>query len=167
MKHSVESLYHLIRQPSRVVIVTHKNPDGDALGSTLALSAVLQKLLHQVTVVLPNDFPPLFNFLPGIDKVIIGEMNPEDAMSAFEKADIIFCLDFNSLDRIDRFVLDVMASHAVKILIDHHIDPEPFADHILSKSEASSTAELVYDFLVDLKLDSYIDVQIAEALYTG
>jgi bifunctional oligoribonuclease and PAP phosphatase NrnA len=163
----VESLYHLIRQPARVVIVTHKNPDGDALGSTLALAAVLQKLLHHVTVVLPNDFPPLFNFLPGIDKVIIGEMNPEDAMSAFEKAEIIFCLDFNSLDRIDRFGLDVMASRAVKVLIDHHIDPEPFADHILSKTEASSTAELVYDFLIDLSLEGYIDVPIAEALYTG
>ena len=160
-------MYQLIRQPARVVIVTHKNPDGDALGSTLALAAVLQKLLHTVTVVLPNDFPPLFNFLPGIDKVIIGEMNPEEAMAAFEKADIIFCLDFNSLDRIDRFGLDVMASRAVKILIDHHIDPEPFADHIISKTEASSTAELVYDFLVDQSLEKYIDVHIAEALYTG
>jgi bifunctional oligoribonuclease and PAP phosphatase NrnA len=164
----VDSLYQLVRQPSRVVIVTHKNPDGDALGSTLALAAVLQKLLHTVTVVLPNDFPPVFNFLPGIDKAIIGEMNPEEAMSAFEKADIIFCLDFNSLDRIDRFGLDVMAAtKAVKILIDHHIDPEPFADYIISKTEASSTAELVYDFLVDHSLEKYIDIQIAEALYTG
>ena len=163
----MDSLYQLMRQPSRVVIVTHKNPDGDALGSTLALAAVLRKLMHTVTVVLPNDFPPLFNFLPGIDKVIIGEMNPEDAMAAFEKAEIIFCLDFNSLDRIDRFGLDVMASRAVKILIDHHIDPEPFADHIISKTEASSTAELVYDFLVDHSLEKYIDLQIAEALYTG
>lgn len=163
----MDSLYQLMRQPSRVVIVTHKNPDGDALGSTLALAAVLQKLMHTVTVVLPNDFPPLFNFLAGIDKVIIGEMNPEDAMAAFEKAEIIFCLDFNSLDRIDRFGLDVMASRAVKILIDHHIDPEPFADHIISKTEASSTAELVYDFLVDNSLEKYIDIQIAEALYTG
>ena len=163
----MDSVYHLIRQPSRVVIVTHKNPDGDALGSTLALAAVLHKLLHTVTVVLPNDFPPLFNFLHGVDKAIIGEMNPELAMAAFEKADIIFCLDFNSLDRIDRFGLDVMASNAVKILIDHHIDPEPFADHILSKTEASSTAELVYDFLVDNKLEGYIDVNVAEALYTG
>ena len=151
----MDSVYHLIRQPSRVVIVTHKNPD------------VLHKLLHTVTVVLPNDFPPLFNFLHGVDKAIIGEMNPELAMAAFEKADIIFCLDFNSLDRIDRFGLDVMASNAVKILIDHHIDPEPFADHILSKTEASSTAELVYDFLVDNKLEGYIDVNVAEALYTG
>lgn len=163
----MDSVYQLIRQPSRVVIVTHKNPDGDALGSTLALAAVLHKLLHTVTVVLPNDFPPLFNFLHGVDKAIIGEMNPELAMAAFEKAEIIFCLDFNSLDRIDRFGLDVMASNAVKILIDHHIDPEPFADHILSKTEASSTAELVYDFLVDNKLEGYIDVNIAEALYTG
>jgi phosphoesterase RecJ-like protein len=166
-ENSVDSLHQLIRQPSRVVIVTHKNPDGDALGSSLALAAVLQKLMHVVTVVLPNDFPPIFNFLPGIDKVIIGEMNPEEAMSAFEKADIIFCLDFNSLDRIDRFGLDVMASRAVKVMIDHHIDPEPFADHSISKPEASSTAELVYDFLIDVNLEKYIDIQIAEALYTG
>lgn len=167
LKHALEPLYHLIRQPARVVIVTHKNPDGDALGSTLALAGVLHKLLHQVTVVLPNDFPPVFNFLPGIDSAIIGEMNPENAMAAFEKAEIIFCLDFNALDRIDRFGLDVMASRAVKILIDHHIDPEPFADHIFSRTEASSTAEMVYDFLVDLSLEKYIDVQIGEALYTG
>jgi phosphoesterase RecJ-like protein len=164
---TVDSLFHLIRQPARVVIVTHKNPDGDALGSTLALAAVLRKLLHQVTVVLPNDFPPIFNFLPGIDNAIIGEMNPEEAMAAFEKAEIIFCLDFNSLERIDRFGLDVMASKGVKILIDHHIDPEPFADHQISKLEASSTAELVYDFLVDLQLEKYIDVPIGESLYTG
>jgi phosphoesterase RecJ-like protein len=163
----LDSLQELIRQPAKVVIVTHKNPDGDALGSSLALAAVLTKLRHTVKVVLPNDFPPLFNFLPGIDDAIIGEMNPADAVEAFEKADIIFCLDFNSLDRIDRFGLDVMASKATKILIDHHIDPEPFADHIISKTSASSTAELIYDFLVDMKLDSYIDIPIAEALYTG
>ena len=163
----MDSLHHLIRQPSRVVIVTHKNPDGDALGSTLALAAVLNRLLHNVTVVLPNEFPPVFNFLPGIDKVIIGEMKPEEAVSAFEKADIIFCLDFNSLDRIDRFGLDVMASRGLKILIDHHIDPEPFADHIISKPGASSTSELLYDFLVELDLGKYIDVHVAEALYTG
>lgn len=163
----LESLYHLIRQPSRVVIVTHKNPDGDALGSAMALSAVLQKLMHQVTVVLPNDYPPVFQFLPGMDQAIIGEMTPEAAMAAFEKAEIIFCLDFNALDRIDRFGLDVMASKAVKILIDHHIDPEPFADHQISNSEASSTAELIYEFLRDLGLEGYIDVPIAEALYTG
>ncbi len=163
----MEPLNQLIRQPSRVVIVTHKNPDGDALGSTLALAAVLNRLLHNVTVVLPNEYPPVFNFLPGIEKVIIGEMRPEEAVSAFEKADIIFCLDFNALDRIDRFGLDVMASRALKILIDHHIDPEPFADHQISKPEASSTCELLYDFLIDMGLEKYIDTSVAEALYTG
>ncbi len=163
----MDSLHQLVRQPSRVVIVTHKNPDGDALGSSLALAAVLTKLRHTVKVVLPNDFPPLFNFLPGIDDAIIGEMNPAEAVEAFEKADIIFCLDFNSLDRIDRFGQDVMDSKAIKILIDHHIDPEPFADHVISETAASSTAELIYDFLVDNKLEEYIDVPIAEAIYTG
>ncbi|HUR31529.1 MAG TPA: DHH family phosphoesterase [Saprospiraceae bacterium] len=160
-------MHQLIRQPARVVIVTHKNPDGDALGSTLALSSVLRRLLHNVTVILPNDFPPVFNFLSGIDQAVIGEMRPDEAVTAFEKADIIFCLDFNSLDRIDRFGLDVMASRAQKILIDHHIDPEPFADHIISNPQASSTAELLYDFLIDMGLEKYIDVPVAEALYTG
>ncbi len=163
----MNSLHQLIRQPSRVVIVTHKNPDGDALGSTLALAAVLNRLLHNVTVVLPNEYPPVFNFLSGIDKVVIGEMRPDEAVAAFEKADIIFCLDFNSLDRIDRFGLDVMASPALKVLIDHHIDPEPFADHIISEPKASSTAELLYDFLLEMGLEKYIDVPVAEALYTG
>lgn len=163
----MDSLRQMLRQPSRVVIVTHKNPDGDALGSTLGLAAVLTKLLHNVTVVLPNEYPPVFNFLPGIDKVVIGEMKPEEATASFEKADIIFCLDFNALDRIDRFGLDVMASRAFKILIDHHIDPEPFADHIISNPQASSTAELLYDFLVDMDLAKYIDTSVAESLYTG
>src|SRR5688572_23132863 len=163
----MDSLHALLRQPARVVIVTHKNPDGDALGSTLALATVLNRLLHNVTVILPNDYPPVFNFLPGIEKAIIGEMRPEEAVSAFEKADIIFCLDFNALDRIDRFGLDVVASRAVKILIDHHIDPEPFADHIISNDQASSTAELVYDFLVQVSLEKYIDIPVAESLYTG
>src|SRR5688500_9029759 len=163
----MDSLYQLIRQPARVVIVTHKNTDGDALGSTLALAAVLNRLLHNVIVVLPNEYRCVFKFLTGIEKVIIGEMRPEASVEAFEKADIIFCLDFNSLDRIDRFGLDVMASRALKILIDHHIGPEPFADHIISNPQASSTAELLYDFLVEMELDKYIDVPIAESLYTG
>lgn len=163
----MDSLPKMLRQPSRVVIVTHKNPDGDALGSTLGLAAVLTKLFHNVTVVLPNEYPPIFNFLPGIDKVIIGEMKPEDATASFEKADIIFCLDFNALDRIDRFGLDVMASRAFKILIDHHIDPEPFADHIISNPQASSTCELLYEFLVEMDLVKYIDVSVAESLYAG
>ena len=163
----METLHQIIRQPARVVIVTHKNPDGDALGSTLALSSVLKRLLHNVTVILPNDFPPVFNFLQGVDQAVIGEMRPDEAVAAFEKADIIFCLDFNSLDRIDRFGLDVMASRAQKVLIDHHIDPEPFADHIISNPQASSTAELLYDFLIDMGLEKYIDVPVAEALYTG
>jgi phosphoesterase RecJ-like protein len=77
----MDSLRQLIRQPSHVVIVTHKNPDGDALGSTLALASILSKLLHNVTVVLPNDYPPVFNFLTGIDKVVIGEMTPENCSS--------------------------------------------------------------------------------------
>jgi len=165
--YTLESLDQLLRRPARIVIVTHKNPDGDALGSSLALAGVLRKLLHQVKVVLPNEYPPVFQFLPGIDQVIIGEFRPDEAMAAFEQADIIFCLDFNALDRIDRFGLDVMASRAVKILIDHHIDPEPFADHVISNTEASSTAELVYDFLQENGLASYLDIPLAEALYTG
>ncbi len=163
----MDNLYALLRRPARVVIVTHKNPDGDALGSSLALAGVLRKLFHQVKVVLPNEYPPIFHFLPGIDEVIIGELRPDEAVAAFEQADIIFCLDFNALDRIDRFGLDVMAARAVKVLIDHHIDPEPFADHVISNTEASSTAELVYDFLVDAGLGGHIDPPIAEAIYTG
>lgn len=164
----MDTLHTRLRQPARVVIVTHKNPDGDALGSSLALAGVLRKLLHQVTVVLPNEYPPVFNFLPGIGEAIIGEFRPDDAMAAFEQAEIIFCLDFNSIDRIDRFGLDLMAAtRATKILIDHHIDPEPFADHVISNTEASSTAELIYEFLVDMGLGGYIDIPVAEALYTG
>lgn len=167
MRQNLETLHSALRRPSKVVIVTHKNPDGDALGSSLALAAILKKLLHQVTVVLPNEYPPLFHFLPGIDQVVIGEMKPEEASGHFEKADIIFCLDFNTLERIDKFGLDVLASTARKVLIDHHLDPEPIADHMYSNTSASSTAELIYEFLHEMGLDGYIDVPIAEALYTG
>lgn len=163
----METLHSALRRPSKVVIVTHKNPDGDALGSSLALAAVLRKLLHQVTVILPNEYPPVFGFLTGIDQVVIGEMKPEEASGHFEKADIIFCLDFNGLDRIDRFGLDVDASKARKVLIDHHLDPEPFAHDIYSNTEASSTAEMIYGFLKEMGLDGYIDVPVAEAIYTG
>lgn len=163
----LEPLFQLIRRPARVAIVSHKNPDGDAVGSTLALAGVLRKLLHQVTVVFPNDYPPMLGFIDGISEAVIGELNPEKAIAAFEKAEIIFCLDFNALDRIDRFGLDVMASKGVKIMIDHHLDPEPFADHIISRPEASSTAEMVYDFLAEMNLLDYVDQKIAESLYTG
>jgi bifunctional oligoribonuclease and PAP phosphatase NrnA len=163
----MEKMYELIRQPSRVVIITDKNSTPDGLSSSMALAAVLTRLRHNVIVILPNDFPPVFNYLNGIHKVIIGKLRPNDAIAACEKADIIFCLDFNSLDRIGRFGLDVMASRAYKVLIDHHDDPEPFADYLLSNPLASSTTELVYDFIVDMNLEYLMDIPIAESIYTG
>ncbi len=153
--------------PRNIVILTHRNPDGDALGSSLALMRYLEKGNHTVKVILPSEYPNTFSFMPGIEKCLVYDLKRDASMEAIKKAEVIFCLDFNGLDRIDKMGLEVSESKAKKILIDHHLDPEPFADYIFSETTASSTCEMVYQFIVDLEDKAKIDRDMGECLMTG
>ncbi len=157
----------LLSQPKEIVITSHRNPDGDALGSSLALAAYLRKHLHNVSIVLPSEYPYNFGWMKGVDDIIIYDDDPSIAHRKIKQANVIFALDYNALDRVDKMGQHITLSDADKIMIDHHIDPEPFVDYMISDTRASSTCELVYDFIVDQGGHADIDEEIAEYLYAG
>ena len=150
MIENIEELKSLLSSPQNITIIAHRNPDGDALGSALGLSAYLKQQGHLLKVVMPSEHPKVFDYLVGIDDMIIFDLKHNEAREAFRKASLIFCLDFNGLDRIDKLGPVIAECEAKKVLIDHHLDPEPFADFVLSDTSASSTAELVYEFIDSL-----------------
>lgn len=163
----IDDVKALLELPKRVVIITHRNPDGDAIGSSLGLQQYLEQRNHQVTVIFPTDYPPLFNFLEGIGSALVSVAQLEESVAAVQKADIIFFLDFNGLDRIDDLAEAVMEAEGVRLMIDHHLDPEPIAHWMLCDPNASSTAELIYRFLKELGDTDRITPGIAKALFTG
>ncbi len=158
----------LISLPKRIVITTHVKPDADALGSSLGLAGFLQKSGHQVTVITPTDYPEFLHWMDGNKDVIVyNEGNEERSAYLVENADIICCLDFSCLDRIEELGELVRKSEAQKVLIDHHLEPEDFADYVLWSTEAAAAAELVYDLIDMLDEKEKITIGIAEALYAG
>lgn len=163
----IAELQRRLITPQDIVIITHRNPDGDALGSSLSLSLFLQQFFHKVDVILPSDYPQSFGFLPQVEKTKVYDLEPELCQETIRQASMVFCLDFNSLDRIDKLGEYVEASNAYKVLIDHHLHPEPFSDYTLSDISASSTCELIYTFIESLGETKRISEDIATAMFTG
>jgi phosphoesterase RecJ-like protein len=164
----IESFKALLESPKKVVITTHYKPDADALGSSLGLLSYLQKKGHEAVVISPSDYPEFLTWMEGEDSVINYEAgNEAKSVKLVEEADIIFCLDFNNLHRINDLGSAVAESKSVKVLIDHHLEPEDFADYQLWSTEAAATAELVYELITRLNDRQYIDQGIAECLYAG
>lgn len=165
---NLAELKSLLQKPANVVIVTHKKPDADALGSSLALALYLLKLKHKVNVISPTDYPSFLNWMKGNDEVINFENGKEKASKdLIDNANIIFCLDFSSLKRINGLGEMVEASKAKKVLIDHHLEPEKFADFMEWSTNAAATAELLFDLIVSLGDRNLIDKDMADCLYAG
>ena len=152
---------------SNVFIVTHKNPDGDAMGSSLGLYNYLLKKEAKVTVVAPTEYPFFLNWIAGNDEVKVWGKNNTSIIKSAEEADLIFCLDFNALHRIDEVGELVSKAKAKKVMIDHHQQPDDFADYMISDTSACSTAEMVYEFIENLGDKDLVDGDIGEALYCG
>ncbi len=164
-----EAFKELIGSPKTIAIVTHPKPDADALGSSLGLAGYLKKKGHRIQVITPTDYPKFLQWMTGNEEVINfeAEGNAEKASRIFTQADIIFCLDFPSLNRIGEIGEIVRASPAKKVLIDHHLEPEQFADFTLSETRAAATCQLIYELIVKLGDADLIDEFIAECLYAG
>ncbi len=162
----MKELKDLLRTPHKIVITTHVNPDGDAIGSSLALYNFLIKMGHHVNVIVPNDFPDFLKWIHNIDKVINYSNSREESENIIKNSSVIFCLDFNNLSRINEMGEYISLSDAKKVLIDHHLEPVNFYDFKIHDTSASATAELVYEFLNYLDAE-LIDKNISEALYTG
>ncbi len=157
----------LLSKPKNIVIITHWSPDGDAMGSSLGLYNYLIQLDHKVNVITPNDYPSFLFWLPGNKKVTDFSKNTKSGKSLLAKADIIFCLDFNSLKRIDMVGNEVAKSSAVKFMIDHHQQPDDFADYMLHNVQACSTCELVFEFMQLMGHKKLMNKDIGNCLYTG
>ena len=160
-------LKSLLSIPKEIVLTSHRNPDGDAIGSTLGLRHYLEQMGHTVKVAVPSEFPAFLDWMPGADDILIYDIKQEDVKNSLEKADIIFCLDFNSLDRIDRMGEIIAPLSCPKVLIDHHLFPDPFAEFILHDTSASSTSELIHDFMRLMGDLDKLNLDIAESLFTG
>ncbi|CAN5514741.1 bifunctional oligoribonuclease/PAP phosphatase NrnA [soil metagenome] len=168
---NIQSFQALIQSPKDIVIVTHFKPDADALGSSLGLAGFLRKKGHRVTVISPSDYPTFLSWMPG-NETVVALSNESDepakkAQSAIQKADILFCLDFSSLSRINSLGDSVRNAPGIKILIDHHLEPEKFATFEQWNPLAASTAGLVFQLIEQLGEKNLVDADIANCLYAG
>lgn len=156
----------LLIPENKIVILTHYNPDGDAIGSSLGLKHYLKAKGIEADVVTPNDFPKFLKWMPEAKKCIVGEYKRKVAFDIIADADVIFCLDFNSPSRIGILGDWLMNAKAKKILIDHHQQPESF-DYVYSDTIIPATCQMVYHFIEVMNDEDLVNTNIAECLYTG
>jgi phosphoesterase RecJ-like protein len=168
---NIQGFKQLMSAPRRVVIVTHFKPDADALGSSLGLAGYLKKKGHTVSVITPSNYPEFLAWMPGNDAVIaLLNERPDMEAKATEliaKAEVIFCLDFSSLKRINNLGDRIAKSEAVKVLIDHHLEPEDFAQFVQWSNHSASTAGLVFELIEQLGDKHFLDADVASCLYAG
>ncbi|MAW21090.1 MAG: DHH family phosphoesterase [Flavobacteriales bacterium] len=168
MKENVLRLKRMLTHPKQIVITTHRGPDGDAMGSSLAMMHLLEQFGHHVSIITPNSYADFLHWMPGNDNIIIFEENKKEAQKITSNADIIFLMDFSNIDRIADYSNLVSKSSATKVLIDHHQNPDTsIADIIFSDIDASSTAQLVYEIIEEIDFKHHINKNIAECLYVG
>ncbi len=157
----------LLSTQKSIVIVPHKNPDGDAIGSTLGLLHYLLKLNHDATIIAPNDFPDFLKWIPKQDSILKYETQQTESDALINSADIMFTLDFNAFHRTGNMETVLANSKAIKIMIDHHQQPDDYPDYMFSDVSMSSTCEMVYHFLEKLDALQHIDKDLATCLYVG
>lgn len=165
---AINQIYPQLTTPKKIVVTMHQKPDGDAMGSTLGLYHFLIQLGHTVTVVSPTNWADFLAWMPGIKTVLDYERQTVAADKLIDEADWIFCLDFNTLSRTKRMEEKLNKATALRILIDHHQEPQ--ADKFAygaSDTAKSSTCEMVYDFITGAGYEDKINVAVAECLYTG
>ncbi len=150
-----------------ILISTHVNSDGDAIGSTLAMAGILKKLGKKVNIVTPNDFPEFLHWMEGVRDILVYFRKKDTVAKLAAEADLLLCIDFSDSRRLEQAEEVITGSRAYKVLIDHHPDPADFTDLIISDTKIGSSAEIVYNLLKDMGYEHLIDKNIAEDLYTG
>jgi len=156
-----------VGEAKRIAILTHTNPDGDAIGSSLALALAMRKLGIEADVIIPDGLPDFLRWLPGIEHSTTFAYKKEKAIQIIENADLIFCLDFNDPKRLNGVEKHLEESNAKKVLIDHHQDPVQFTDVTISETWRGSVGEMIYLFLKDLFEEDLLDKDIATCLYVA
>ena len=151
----------------KIVLTTHVNPDGDAVGSTLAMMHYLRAKGHEVTAIVPNKFPKFYGWMPGANEMVVFEKKAAVVKKALSEADMVFSLDYNSISRVGQMTNLLKAAPGKKFLIDHHIDPEEGFDYYLATTNTTSTGQLVYQFIGMMGDKDRLNKEIAVAIYVA
>lgn len=164
---NIDAIRQVVERGRRFVVLAHKNPDGDAVGSTLAMCHFLLSMGKEAVVVLPNVFPAFLSWVPGADAVLFYDKEKERCDTAIAEADVLFCLDFNVLSRTGDVCGSLLSSSAKKVLVDHHPQPSDEFDVLVSHPEACSTCELVFRVITALGGVEALSFEMAQCIYTG
>ncbi|SEB35389.1 phosphoesterase RecJ domain-containing protein [Tenacibaculum sp. MAR_2009_124] len=160
-------LKEFLSKPQQVVIIGHKNPDGDAVGSTLGLKHYLDKKGHKAQVLMPNEYPDFLHWIPGSETVYRFDRQNNQCVKSLKKSTIVFLLDFNALHRVGQDMQNTLNKYEHDFaLIDHHQQPDDF-EYMYSDTAMSSTCQMVYNFIEMMGDVDMIDKNIATSLYTG
>lgn len=163
----VEGAKRLIEKAEQIVITNHVGPDGDAMGSALGLREILRQLNKNITVIVPNTYPKFLKWMKGDDEVLIFEEKRKQAEALLNEADLIVHLDYNALNRSGDMREVLQHASAERLVIDHHQQPEDFANVLYSDTKMSSTCEMVFHLVHALGWQKYITKDAADCLYTG
>lgn len=165
---TIKNIFDQINIAKNCLVISHINPDGDSIGATLSLYLFLKKINKNVSAIAPNSIPAFLQWMPSCDEIIISENDFDKAIVSINNADIIFCVDFNGLKRVENLQTYLQKSSAYKVLIDHHPEPEVESfDSIISNVNVSSTSELIFDFIKSSSFSDELDKDIASCIYSG
>lgn len=163
-----KELSTFLNTPRNIVVIGHRNPDGDAVGSCLALHHYFTKKGHNSIVVMPNDFPDFLKWLPDSEKIYRFDGQNHQSLRSIRNSEIVFLLDFNALHRLGDDMASKIADYPNDFaLIDHHQQPDSIAKYLYSDTSMCSTSEMVYHFIEMMNDVDLIDANIATCIYTG
>ena len=157
----------LLKTPKRILLTSHTNPDGDAIGSILALYGYFKKKGHDVTVMIPDPSPAFLTWMPFHENILVFSLQENECLKTIKEAEILFSVDYNNLNRLSKATVPAKESRAIKILLDHHTVPSNEFKYKISVIDTSSTAELLYDFIHASGDNQLIDKDIAACIYSG
>lgn len=163
----IQDVFPLLQTPKKIFVTTHHKPDGDAIGSMLAIYHYLTAKGHTVTAVSPSELPEFLMWMPGVEHLLNYESEPKLALKALEECDLVFGVDFNDFSRTKYLTEALQNAPQPKVLIDHHLNPKDVWAYGMSIPEKSSTCEMVYDFINLNNDNALITIDIAECIYTG
>ena len=166
--YDISLLKEQLISPRRVVVVMHAQPDADALGTSLALAMCLREQGHQVHVIAPTEYPDFLNWLPGIDTVMVADRYTQEALLAtIGDIDLIFCVDFSAANRLGVLSFVLQLPNIFKVVIDHHTEPEDFANLFFWDPKAAASAEILFQIFELLAQKNIITADIATCLYAA
>lgn len=166
----MNTMYSFIHTANKIAIFTHQSPDGDAMGSSLAIYHFMRSIGKEAQVIVPNAFPDFLAWMPGADTILLYDIHTDQANNYLQTADMVICTDFNDPKRIGALGDKMLSMTCPKLMIDHHLYPTDFADAMISVPEASSTCELVHEFIASspfTSLPHVVSMDIATCIYTG